>query len=358
MGKINVAIVGVGNCASSLIQGVHYYRNVKDDEKVPGLMHTVFGEYRIRDINFVAAFDVDPRKIGLDLSQAIFTEPNCTVKFCDVPTLGVTVQPGPILDGVADHMRKPFGLSEGELEPVDVVEVLKASNADMLISYLPVGSYKATRFYAEAALKAGCAFINAIPEFIASDSYWAQRFQEAGIPVAGDDIKSQVGATILHRTLVDLLESRGVKVEETYQLNIGGNTDFLNMVEEARLKSKRISKTEAVTSLLPYDIKVRIGPSDYIPFLGDRKICYIHILGRKFGDVPLTIDVKLSVEDSPNSAGIMVDVIRAVKIALDREVGGPLISISAYAFKHPPQQVPDYIARRWVEEFIKGERLR
>ncbi|RLI15169.1 MAG: inositol-3-phosphate synthase [Candidatus Hecatellales archaeon] len=356
---MNVAVIGVGNCASSLIQGIHYYRNVKDDEKVPGLIHTVFGGYRIRDINFVAAFDVDPRKIGKDLSQAIFTEPNCTVKFCDVPPLDVTVQPGPILDGVAPHMEEAFGLSErGPVEASEVSRILEASNADMVINYLPVGSYNATRFYAEAALKAGCAFINAIPEFIASDSFWAKKFEEAGIPLAGDDIKSQVGATILHRTLVNLLEIRGVKVDETYQLNIGGNTDFLNMTDESRLKSKRISKTEAVTSLLPYDVNVRIGPSDYVHFLNDRKICYIYIKGRKFGDVPLTIDVKLSVEDSPNSAGIMVDVIRAVKLALDREVGGPLTSISAYAFKHPPEQVPDHVAVRWVEEFIEGKRAR
>ena len=359
MSKINVAIIGVGNCASSLIQGVYYYRNVKDDEKVPGLTRTVFGEYRIRDINFVAAFDVDPRKIGRDLSEAIFTEPNCTVKFCDVPKLGVTVQPGVVLDGVAPHMREAFGLSGIDPpEADDVAEVLKASNADMVINYLPVGSYKASRFYAEAALQAGCAFINAIPEFIASDSHWAERFERAGIPIAGDDIKSQVGATILHRTLVNLLESRGVKIDETYQLNIGGNTDFLNMTEESRLKSKRISKTEAVTSLIPYDVNIRIGPSDYVHFLNDRKICYIYIKGRKFGDVPLTIDVKLSVEDSPNSAGIMVDVIRAVKLALDREIGGPLTSISAYAFKHPPVQVPDHVAIKWVEEFIEGKRRR
>ncbi|KYH38403.1 MAG: inositol-3-phosphate synthase [Candidatus Hecatellales archaeon B24] len=359
MNRINVAVIGVGNCASSLIQGVYYYRNVKDDEKVPGLIHTVFGEYRIRDINFVAAFDVDPRKIGKDLSQAIFTEPNCTLKFCDVPPMDVIVQPGPILDGVAPHMEEAFGLSErGPVEACEVSRVLEASNADMVINYLPVGSYNATRFYAEAALKAGCAFINAIPEFIASDSFWAKKFEEAGIPLAGDDIKSQVGATILHRTLVNLLETRGVKVDETYQLNIGGNTDFLNMTDESRLKSKRISKTEAVTSLLPYDVNVRIGPSDYVHFLNDRKICYIYIKGRKFGDVPLTIDVKLSVEDSPNSAGIMVDVIRAVKLALDREVGGPLTSISAYAFKHPPEQVPDHVAVKWVEDFIEGKRVR
>ncbi len=357
--KINVAIIGVGNCASSLVQGVHYYRNVKEDEEVPGLIHTVLGGYHIGDIKFVAAFDVDPRKIGKDLSEAIFTEPNCTVKFCDVPRLGVTVQPAPVLDGVAPHMRKYFGLEGREpIEPVDVAEALKASGADMVINYLPVGSYQASRFYAEAALKAGCAFINAIPEFIASDTEWGNKFKEAGIPIAGDDIKSQVGATILHRTLTELLASRGVKIEETYQLNIGGNTDFLNMMDESRLKSKRISKTEAVTSLLSYEIPVRIGPSDYVEFLKDRKICYIYIKGRKFGDVPLTIDVKLSVEDSPNSAGIMVDVIRAVKIAIDREIGGPLISISAYAFKHPPQQVPDYIARQWVEEFIQGKRER
>ncbi|RLG91923.1 MAG: inositol-3-phosphate synthase [Candidatus Hecatellales archaeon] len=359
MGSIKVAVTGVGNCASSLIQGVYFYRDVSDETDIPGLMHPVFGGYRIRDIEFVAAFDVDPRKIGKDLAEAIFTPPNCTVKFSDVPKLGVKVQPGPILDGVASHMWKAFGLEEGEeVEPVNVADVLRESGADMLISYLPVGSGKATEFYANEALRAGCGFINAIPEFIASDPVWAKRFEDANLPLAGDDIKSQIGATILHRTLVNLLESRGVKVEETYQLNIGGNTDFLNMTVEERLSRKRISKTEAVTSLLPYEIPVRIGPSDYVSFLKDRKICYIYIKGRKFGDVPVYIDVKLNVEDSPNSAGVMIDVIRAMKLALDRGIKGVLTSISAYAFKHPPIQVPDNIARQWVEEFIEGKRER
>ncbi|RJX15198.1 inositol-3-phosphate synthase [Candidatus Bathyarchaeota archaeon] len=359
MGSIKVAIVGVGNCASSLIQGVSFYKDVSDDAEVPGLMHTVFGDYKIRDIEFVAAFDVDPRKIGKDLSEAIFSPPNCTVKFSDVPRLGVKVQPAPILDGVAPHMFAAFGLENVEpIKPVDVADVLKESGAEMLINYLPVGSSKATEFYAEEALKAGCGFINAIPEFIASDPTWVKRYETANLPLAGDDIKSQIGATILHRMLVNLLESRGVKVDETYQLNIGGNTDFLNMTVEERLSKKRISKTEAVTSLLPYEIPVRIGPSDYIPFLKDRKICYISIKGRKFGGVPVYIDVKLNVEDSPNSAGVMIDVIRAMKIALDRGIKGVLTSISAYAFKHPPVQVPDPIARQWVEEFIQGKRER
>ena len=359
MGSIKVAIAGVGNCASSLVQGVSFYKDVKDDAKIPGLMHTVFGEYRIKDIEFVAAFDVDPRKIGKDLSEAIFSPPNCTVKFSDVPRLDVIVNPAPILDGVAPHMKDAFGLENTEpIEPVDVAEVLRESGAEILINYLPVGSSKATEFYAGEALKAGCGFINAMPEFIASDPVWAKKYEDAKLPIAGDDIKSQVGATILHRTLVDLLENRGVHVVETYQLNIGGNTDFLNMTSEARLSKKRISKTEAVTSLLSYEIPVRIGPSDYVPFLGDRKICYINIKGKKFGDVPVYIDVKLDVEDSPNSAGVMVDVIRAMKMALDRGIKGALISISAYAFKHPPVQVPDHIAKQWVEEFIQGKRER
>ncbi|MHA1595997.1 MAG: inositol-3-phosphate synthase, partial [Candidatus Baldrarchaeia archaeon] len=343
-GKIRVAIAGVGNCASALIQGVYYYQNAKEDEFVPGLMHVNFGGYHIRDIEFVAAFDVDKTKIGKDLSEAIFAGRNCVPKFADVPKLGVKVLPGPILDGVAPHMREPFNVYDPEeMEPVNVADVLKDVNADVLINYCPVGSYHASRYYAEAALEAGCAFINAIPEFIASDKEWALKFEKRGLPVAGDDIKSQVGATILHRTLVNLLVERGVKVEETYQLNIGGDTDFLNMTVEERLKTKRISKTEAVTSLIPYEVPTKIGPSDYIPFLGNTKICYIWIKGRKFGDMPITIEAKLTVQDGPNSGGVMIDVIRAVKLALDRGVAGPLISISAYAFKHPPVQVPDYV---------------
>ena len=355
MGRIKVAIAGVGNCASALIQGVYYYRNGGD---LPGLMHEDLGGYKVSDIEFVAAFDVNKAKIGRDLGEAIFMEPNCCVKFADVPRLGVEVLPAPKLDGVAPHMIEPFKAYGDDTKPVDVAEVLKEVDADMLINFVPVGSYQATRYYAEACLKAGVAFVNCIPEFIASDPKWAKKFEEAGLPVAGDDIKSQVGATIVHRTLVNLLVRRGAKILETYQLNIGGNTDFLNMTMEERLKTKRISKTEAVTSLVPYEVPTRIGPSDYVPFLGDTKICYIHIRALKFGGTELTIDLKLKVEDSPNSAGVVVDVIRAVKLALDRGVAGPLISISAWAFKHPPVQVPDDVALQWVEEFIEGKRER
>ncbi|OYT52646.1 inositol-3-phosphate synthase [Candidatus Bathyarchaeota archaeon ex4484_135] len=355
MGRIKVAIAGVGNCASALIQGVYYYRNGGD---LPGLMHEDLGGYKVSDIEFVAAFDVNKAKIGRDLGEAIFMEPNCCVKFADVPRLGVEVLPAPKLDGVAPHMIEPFKAYGDDTKPVDVAEVLKEVDADMLINFVPVGSYQATRYYAEACLKAGVAFVNCIPEFIASDPKWAKKFEEAGLPVAGDDIKSQVGATIVHRTLVNLLVRRGAKILETYQLNIGGNTDFLNMTMEERLKTKRISKTEAVTSLVPYEVPTRIGPSDYVPFLGDTKICYIHIRALKFGGTELTIDLKLKVEDSPNSAGVVVDVIRAVKLALDRGVAGPLVSISAWAFKHPPVQVPDDVALQWVEEFIEGKRER
>lgn len=359
MTEIRVAIVGVGNCASALVQGIEYYKNARENETVPGLMHVNFGEYHVRDIKFVAAFEVDKRKIGKDLAEAIFAKPNCCAKFADVPPLGVKVSPGPILDGAAEHMREPFNVySEKEVNPVDVVEVLKEARAEILLNYLPVGSYHATRFYAQAALDAGCAFVNCMPEFIASDEVWSKKFEERRLPVAGDDVKSQLGATILHRSLVKLCIDRGVIVDETYQLNLGGNTDFLNMTVEERLKTKRVSKTEAVTSLVPYDLPTRIGPSDYVPFLGDKKICYITLRGRKFGNLPVTISAKLEVEDSPNSAGVVIDVIRAVKLALDRKIAGPLISISSYAFKHPPVQVPDSTAKEWVEEYIKGKRER
>ena len=359
MREIRVAIVGVGNSASALIQGVKYYKNAKEDETVPGLMHVNFGGYHVRDIKFVAAFDADKNKIGKDLAEAIFTKPNCCAKFANVPPLGVKVSPGPVLDGVAKHMRETFNVyDESETKPADIVSILKESQAEILINYLPVGSHSATRFYAQASLDAGCAFINCIPEFIASDNTWSRKFEEKGLPVAGDDVKSQLGATILHRNLVRLCVDRGVIVDETYQLNLGGDTDFLNMTVEERLKTKRISKTEAVKSLVPYDLPTRIGPSDYVPFLGNKKICYIWLKGRKFGDRPLTITVKLEVEDSPNSAGVVIDVIRAVKLALDRKIAGPLISISSYAFKHPPIQVPDSIAKQWVEEYIEGKRER
>jgi len=359
VGKIRVAIAGVGNCASALVQGVFYYKDAKDDDKIPGLMHVKFGDYHIRDIEFVAAFDVDSRKIGKDLSEAIFAGNNSVPKFVDVPKLGVKVLPGPIMDGVAPHMTEAFSpYDTNDMDPVNVADVLREVDADVLINFLPVGSYHATRYYAQAALDAKTAFLNAIPEFIASDPEWAKKFEDRGVPVAGDDIKSQLGATILHRTLVQLMLDRGIKPRKTYQLNIGGNTDFLNMTVEDRLKFKRISKTEAVTSLVSHDIPTRIGPSDYVPFLGDTKIAYIYLEGEKFGGFPVIIEAKLVVTDSPNSAGVVIDVVRALKIALDRGIAGPLISVSAYAFKHPPKQVPDYIAKEWVEEFIQGKRER
>lgn len=358
MSKLRVAVAGVGNCASALIQGVQYYKDANEEETVPGLMHINFGGYHIRDIKFVAAFDVNKEKIGKDLSEAIFAKPNSCAIFTKVPNLGVKVQPGPILDGVAPHMKRPFvAYDTSELEAVDVSRALEEAKADMLVNYLPVGSHEATRYYARAALDAGCAFVNCIPEFIASDKEWAGKFEDAGLPVAGDDIKSQLGATIMHRNLIRLCVDRGVIVDETYQLNLGGNTDFQNMTVEKRLKTKRVSKTEAVTSMVPYPVPTRIGPSDYVPFLGDKKICYVHIKGRKFGNQPIMITAKLEVEDSPNSAGVVIDVIRAVKLALDRGISGPLISICSYAFKHPPTQVPDDEARQWVEDFITGKRL-
>ncbi len=359
MSAIRVAIAGVGNCASALVQGVEYYWKTAEEEKIPGLMHVNFGGYHIRDIKFVTAFEVNKRKIGRDLGEAIFMEPNSCAKFAEVPNLGVKVLSGPILDGVAPHMRKSFHIyNEKETKPVDVAEALKEAEADMLVNFLPVGSYKAARHYAQAALDAGCAFVNCIPEFIASNNSWSKRFEEKQLPVAGDDVKSQLGATILHRNLIKLCVDRGIEVEETYQLNLGGNTDFENMTVEERLKTKRISKTEAVTSLVPYKVPTRIGPSDYVPFLGDKKICYVFIKGKKFGNQPVTVKAKLEVEDSPNSAGVVIDVIRAVKLAFDREVGGALTSISSYAFKHPPVQVPDDVARQWVEDFITGKRER
>jgi myo-inositol-1-phosphate synthase len=357
--EIRVAIAGVGNCTSALVQGVKYYKNVTGKVKVPGLMHTNFGGYHVRDIKFVTAFEANKDKIGKDLRDAIFTEPNSCTRFTKVPKLGVKVLPGPVLDGVAPHMKEVFKCyNEGEVEQINTSDALREAKADMLINFLPVGSHKATRYYAQAAIDAGCAFINCIPEFIASDPTWGKKFEEKFLPVAGDDIKSQLGATILHRNLVRLCVDRGVKVKETYQLNLGGNTDFLNMTVEERLKTKRISKTKAVTSMIPHKVPTRIGPSDYVPFLADKKICYIFIKGHKFGNLPVTITTKLEVEDSPNSAGVVVDTIRAVKLALDRKIGGPLTSISSYAFKHPPIQVPDDIAKQYVEDFIVEKRKR
>jgi len=356
LGKIKVAIAGLGSCASALVQGVEYYRHQREGE-IPGLMHVNFGGYYIDDIEFVAAFEVNSRKIGLDVSEAIFVEPNLCAKFAEVPATGIKVLPGPVSDGVAPHMKEPFFVSDDH-ESVDVTEELKECGAEMLINYLPVGSAEGTKIYAQASLDSGCAFVNCIPEFIASIPKWGKRFVDARLPVAGDDIKSQVGATILHRAVAELFYHRGVHIDSTYQLNIGGNTDFLNMTVEDRLKTKRVSKTEAVTSLIPYDVPTRIGPSDYVPFLEDHKICYIRVNGKGFGDLPLILDSKLVVNDSPNSAGVVIDVIRAVKLALDRGISGPLTSISSYAFKHPPVQVSDEKARDSVEEFIEGKRER
>ncbi|MFN3505533.1 MAG: inositol-3-phosphate synthase [Caldimicrobium sp.] len=363
--KVRLAIVGVGNCASSLVQGIFYYKDKKIDDS-QGVMFPDIGGYKPSDIEIVAAWDVDKRKVGKDISEAIFSPPNCTTVFYpDVPKLGVKVRMGKVLDGVSEHMKdQPEDLTvvlaeEKEDELEDVVAHLKEVSADALISYVPVGSEEAARFYAEACLKAGVAFVNAMPTFIVSDETWGKRFEIEGIPAVGDDIKSQIGATILHRTLVQLFVDRGIPVKRTYQLNFGGNTDFLNMLERGRLKTKKISKTEAVTSVLPYSIgweNVHIGPSDWVPWLKDKKIAYIRIEGEHFGGVPMSVEVKLEVEDSPNSAGSAIDAIRCAKLAMDRGIGGPLISISAYTMKHPPKQFPDYIARKMVLEFIQGKR--
>lgn len=352
--SVKVAIAGLGNCASALIQGIEYYKDAKKYEKIPGVMHAYFGDYHIRDIEFVAAFDVNRKKIGKDISEAIWESPNNCPKFSDVPKSGVVVQPAPILDGVAPHMFESFN-ADKSINPVDVTRVLEDTKPDMLINFLPVGSAEATRMYANACLDAGVALVNCIPEFIASNPEWAVKFEKAGLPVAGDDIKSQLGATILHRVLAKLFHDRGVLLDSTYQLNIGGNTDFENMTVENRLRTKRVSKTEAVQSLIPYPVPTRIGPSDYVPFLKDHKICYIRINSHSFGNLPIILDLKLVVNDSPNSAGVAIDAIRATKIALDRGVAGPLLGISSYSFKHPPKQVPDDQARKWVEDFIQGK---
>ncbi len=354
MADIRIAIAGVGNCASSLVQGLDYYKHIKNsDELVPGLMHNSLGGYLISDIKPVAAFDVDRRKVGSDLSEAIFSQPNCTKKFSEVPEIGVRVMKGQVLDGVAPHMKDYFLVDEKQ-RPVDVVSVLKKSKADVLINYLPVGSEEAVKWYASQALEAGCAFINCIPVFIASDGNWVEKFRKAKLPIIGDDIKSLVGATIVHRTLTQMIVDRGAKIDSTYQLNIGGNTDFRNMTDQSRLKSKKISKTESVASQIPYDAYVYAGPNGCIDCLNDNKICHLKIDFRLFGDVPAYVDLKLSVEDSPNSAGVVVDAIRVAKIALDRKIGGPLLPASAYFMKHPPQQMREQDARLHLEEFIKG----
>ncbi|MGQ9478437.1 MAG: inositol-3-phosphate synthase [Thermoproteota archaeon] len=352
-GKIRVAIAGVGNCASAFVQGVYYYREKKD---MVGLAHPEVGGYLPEDIEFVAAFDIDKRKIGKDLGEAIFNKPNNTPRFQEVPKTGVIVKKGPVHDGVGRYLREVISFSDEK--EVDVVEELRSSKADILVNYLPVGSENGSRFYAQSALEAGVAFVNAMPTFIASSSEWQKKFEERGLPIAGDDVMSQLGATVLHKTLIKLLVDRGVKIDESYQLNIGGDTDFLNMLEQRRLISKRESKTSAVRAMTPYEIPLRIGPSDYVPFLENEKICYIWIKGRYFGGAPLSIDLKLSVVDSPNSAGIIIDALRGVKVALDRGISGPLISVSAYCFKHPPVQMPYEEAKRRFEEFARGERDR
>jgi myo-inositol-1-phosphate synthase len=354
-GKVRVAIVGVGNCASSLVQGVHYYRNASPKDAVPGLMHVNLGGYHISDIEFVAAFDIDKKKVGLELSQAIFAGPNNTVKFSDVPATGVKVQRGMTHDGIGKYLADIVEKAPGQTS--DVVGILKKTKADVVVSYLPVGSEEATKWYVEQALAAGVGFVNCIPVFIAREPYWQKRFEEKGLPIIGDDIKSQVGATIIHRVLTRLFRDRGVKLERTYQLNFGGNTDFLNMLERDRLMSKKISKTRSVTSQLDYDVgaeNVHIGPSDYVPWLHDRKWAYIRLVGRSFGDVPLNVELKLEVHDSPNSAGIVIDAVRCAKLALDRGIAGALEGPSSYFMKSPPVQYSDNDARRLVEEFIEG----
>jgi len=353
MGKINVAIIGVGNCASSLVQGVYYYKNAKDNDKVPGLMHVNLGGYHVSDINFVAAFDIDKNKVGKDLAQAIYAKPNNTYKFCDVPLTGIKVSRGMTHDGLGKYLSEI--IQKAPPPTVDIVKMLKETKTDVVLNYLPVGSEMATKWYVEQVLQAGCGFINCIPVFIASRKDWAARFADHGLPVIGDDIKSQVGATIVHRVLTKLFVDRGVKLEKTYQLNFGGNTDFLNMLERERLESKKISKTGAVTSQLPYKIDpddIHIGPSDYVPFLLDRKFCHIRMEGRTFGDVPLLVEAKLEVWDSPNSAGVVIDAIRCCKLAMDRGMKGALTAPSSYFMKTPPVQYSDSEARDKVEEFI------
>jgi len=353
--KIRVALAGVGNCASSLVQGVEYYRHADPAEDVPGLMHVVLGGYHVGDVEFVAAFDVDAAKVGLDLGKAIFSGPNNTIRFAPVGELGVTVQRGPTLDGLGKYYRD--SIEESPAEPVDVATALRSCQADVLVAYLPVGSEQAQKHYAEACLEAGVAFVNAIPVFIASDPVWAERFRQAGVPIVGDDIKSQVGATIVHRMLARLFEDRGLVLDRTYQLNVGGNMDFKNMLERERLESKKISKTQSVTSQIDRGIDshdVHIGPSDHVPWLDDRKWAYIRLEGRNFGDVPLNVELKLEVWDSPNSAGVIIDALRCAKLAKDRGLGGPLLGPSAYFMKSPPVQYHDEVARQMVEDFAAG----
>jgi myo-inositol-1-phosphate synthase len=355
MSKVRVGIIGVGNCASSLVQGVEYYAKSRPEETVPGLMHVNLGPYHVSDIDFACAFDVDTNKVGRDISDAIWVEPNNTIKFADVPATGVVVQRGHTYDGLGHYYRDT--ITESELPPVDVAQVLKDTKTDVLINYLPVGSERAARFYAEQALEAGVAFINCMPVFIATNEDWAQRFTKRGLPIIGDDIKSQVGATISHRVLSKLFEDRGVVIDHTYQLNFGGNMDFMNMLERDRLQSKKISKTQSVTSQINNGIDaddIHIGPSDHVPWLRDRKWAYIRIEGREFGDIPVNMELKLEVWDSPNSAGVVIDAIRCAKLALDRNIGGPLLAPSAYFMKSPPVQYADSDGRELLEAFIDG----
>ncbi|VXC51114.1 inositol-3-phosphate synthase [Aeromicrobium sp. 9AM] len=356
MGSVRVAIVGVGNCATSLIQGVEYYKDADPAGNVPGLMHVEFGQYHVKDIEFVAAFDVDAKKVGFDLSEATQASENNTIKIADVAPTGVIVQKGNTLDGLGKYYRET--IEESDAPAVDVVQVLKDTQADVLVSYLPVGSEEADKFYAQCAIDAKVAFVNALPVFIASDPEWAKKFEDAGVPIIGDDIKSQVGATITHRVMAKLFQDRGVVLDRTYQLNVGGNMDFKNMLERDRLESKKISKTQAVTSNIDHDLgakNVHIGPSDYVQWLDDRKWAYVRLEGRAFGDVPLNLEYKLEVWDSPNSAGIIIDAIRAAKIAKDRNIGGALLSASSYLMKSPPEQRPDDLGREMLEKYIAGE---
>ncbi|MEE8422612.1 MAG: inositol-3-phosphate synthase [Dehalococcoidia bacterium] len=354
-GKVNVAIIGVGNCASSLVQGVEFYKNAESGDAIPGLMHPVLGGYHIRDINFTAAFDIDVEKVGKDVAEAIYSGQNNTIKFSDVPPTGTTVSRGMTHDGLGKYLSEVITPAPGPT--ADIVGILRETKTDVVINYLPVGSEEATKWYVEQVLAAGCAFINCIPVFIAKEDYWADRFREAGLPIIGDDIKSQVGATILHRMLARLFQDRGVRIDRTYQLNFGGNTDFLNMLERERLESKKISKTNAVTSQIAYEMgaaDVHVGPSDHVPWLADRKWCHIRMEGTTFGDVPLMVETKLEVWDSPNSAGVVIDAVRCAKLALDRGIAGPLLDPSAYFMKSPPKQMRDEDARDRVESFIAG----
>jgi myo-inositol-1-phosphate synthase len=354
--KVRVAIIGVGNCASSLVQGIEFYKNTPDDSTVPGLMHVNLAGYHIRDIEFTLGIDINATKVGKDLSEAIFAEPNNTYKFCDVPNLNVPVVRGMTHDGLGKYLSQVITKAPGPT--ADIVRLLKDTKTDVVISYLPVGSEMATKWYVEQIIEAGCAFVNCIPVFISSSEYWGKRFKDAGLPILGDDIKSQVGATILHRVLTSLFVDRGVRIDRTYQLNFGGNTDFLNMLERERLESKKISKTGAVTSMIPYKLdpgNVHVGPSDHVPWLTDRKWCYIRMEGTTFGDVPLNVELKLEVWDSPNSAGVVIDAVRCAKLALDRGLSGPIIGPSSYFFKTPPRQFRDDLCREKTEAFIKGE---